>query len=172
MKQCTKCLATKNYSDFHKKTATRDGYAYHCKSCVREYDLKEHDPKRVYERKVVDGKIHCRWCMEYLDESEFGKTKTYCKNCANKVGHAYNLKRFNLSPEEYIDLSNSQNNVCKICGQADKTRLSIDHDHSCCPGANSCGRCIRGLLCSQCNKTLGLIRDDIKILQKMIEYLS
>ncbi len=32
---------------------------------------------------------------------------------------------------------------------------SIDHDHACCPGPTSCGRCIRGLTCHSCNLRLG-----------------
>lgn len=27
----------------------------------------------------------------------------------------------------------------------------IDHDHNCCPGRNSCGDCIRGIVCRDCN---------------------
>ena len=172
MKQCTKCWETKSFSDFHKKSATPDGYAYHCKQCVREYDAKEYDDKRVYERKIIDGKIHCRWCKLYLDENQFGKTKTYCKSCANTIGHTSNIKRYGISPEQYIDMSNAQNNVCKICGSADSKRLSVDHDHSCCPNSSSCGKCIRGLLCHRCNKTLGMVNDDVTVLQKMIQYLS
>ena len=30
----------------------------------------------------------------------------------------------------------------------------IDHDHRCCPGSESCGKCIRGILCSSCNTGL------------------
>jgi hypothetical protein len=174
MKQCTKCHKTKPHSEFHKKKQVGDGYAYHCKQCVKEYDKKEYDPKRVYAIKEKDGLLHCRKCEQYLDKSKFWNNLTYCKDCSKLVGHSANLKRFGLTVDNYIDLEKSQNSLCKICNEPEKhnKRLSVDHDHACCPGANSCGKCVRGLLCSNCNKTLGLIKDDVKILQKMIEYLQ
>ena len=174
MKQCSKCHKTKNYSEFHKKKQIHDGYAYHCKACVKEYDMKEHDPKRVYARKVVDGLIHCRNCEQYLDPSKFWGKLTYCKQCSKDLGHSGNLKKYGMSVDDYITLEKAQNGVCKICNQTEKhrKRLSVDHDHACCPGATSCGSCVRGLLCSNCNKTLGMVKDDVNILQNMIEYLN
>jgi hypothetical protein len=171
MKTCTKCQTLKNFSEFHKYYKSADGYKPHCKSCVREYDLSEHDAKRVFDRKVQGIKMQCRWCKEYLESNSFGKNTTYCKECSLKVGHRNNIRRFNLTPEQYIDLSNAQNNVCKICNNSENKRLSIDHDHSCCNGQFSCGKCIRGLICSRCNRTLGMVNDDKELLQKMIRYL-
>ena len=74
----------------------------------------------------------------------------------------------------FSNLEKSQNGLCKICGEKEKynKRLSIDHDHSCCSGPTSCGKCIRGLLCSRCNKVLGQINDNKDILNKMIQYLK
>ena len=173
MKQCTKCGTTKKYSDFHKYYKSPDGYKHHCKDCTREYDTKKYDSRRVYDIKTQGTNIQCRWCKKYLDKSMFGKYKTYCKNCSSLIGHTNNLKRFGLTPEQYIDMANAQNNVCKICGNKEKQnrRLSVDHDHNCCSGQESCGKCIRGLLCSHCNKTLGLVNDSQEVLQKMIDYL-
>ena len=47
---------------------------------------------------------------------------------------------------------------CGICGQGrghGKRRLVIDHDHACCRGGSSCGRCIRGILCHHHNQQVG-----------------
>lgn len=27
----------------------------------------------------------------------------------------------------------------------------VDHDHKCCSGDKSCGKCVRGILCPGCN---------------------
>lgn len=174
MKQCTKCHQVKDFSEFHKKSNLPGGLAYHCKSCVREYDMKEHDSKRVMPRKQKGDLIHCRKCEKYLDKSKFWGQLTYCKECSKLVGHSANLKRFGLTVEDYIDLEKAQNGVCAICKdpEMNKRRLSVDHDHNCCPGSGSCGKCIRGLLCSNCNTFLGNAKDNIETLKAAIKYLQ
>lgn len=174
MKTCTKCQILKNFSEFHKKRSVKDGHAHWCKACVKEYDKKEHDPKRVFPQKQNGELIHCRKCEQYLDKSKFWNGLTYCRECSKLVGHSGNLKKYGLTVENYIDLEKSQNGVCAICKnpEMNKSRLSVDHDHSCCPGHRSCGKCIRGLLCSNCNTFLGNAKDNIDILQAAIQYLQ
>jgi hypothetical protein len=36
----------------------------------------------------------------------------------------------------------------------------VDHDHSCCQGRRSCGKCVRGALCNRHNLYLGFIEKD------------
>lgn len=48
----------------------------------------------------------------------------------------------------------------------------VDHDHTCCPGKRSCGRCVRGLLCNRCNRALGQFGDDIETLRRAVAYLA
>ena len=172
-KQCTKCKNFKIFSDFHKYSKSPDGYKHFCKTCVREYDLAENDPKRVMPRKRQGQLTHCRYCKEYLDNSKFWGNLTYCKECTKLVGHSGNLKKYGMTMDDYMDMEEKQNKVCKICGKPEKykKRLSVDHDHACCPGPTSCGKCIRGLLCSSCNTVLGQVNDDKVLLQKMIDYL-
>ena len=52
-----------------------------------------------------------------------------------------------------------------------KKAIVIDHDHSCCPGSTSCGKCVRGVLCGECNLMIGLGKDRQDILVSASEYL-
>lgn len=173
LKQCTNCQEYKETYDFHKYAKAQDGLKPWCKVCVKEYDMAEDDPKRVMPRKVQGTNIHCRYCEQYLPKSSFWSNNTYCKKCIVLLGHVNNLKNYCLTRDDYVDMEKSQNGVCKICGESEKynKRLSVDHDHACCPGTKSCGECVRGLLCSTCNRVLGQVKDDKVLLQKMIEYL-
>lgn len=69
-----------------------------------------------------------------------------------------------------------QGGVCANPGCATpdpgKRGWHVDHDHACCPErARSCGKCIRGILCGDCNVMLGNARDDADVLAGAIEYL-
>jgi len=63
---------------------------------------------------------------------------------------------------------------CQACGDPNGVRMSIDHDHSCCPVGNGrkCGNCTRGLLCHRCNVALGNARDSVDHLRSLIAYLE
>lgn len=57
--------------------------------------------------------------------------------------------RYKLTPEARIAMGNA----CAVCG--DSSKPQIDHDHNCCPGARSCGKCVRDILCISCNTLIG-----------------
>jgi hypothetical protein len=77
---------------------------------------------------------------------------------------AYVARQYNLTPEQYEALrsqlrrNSSGSYMCPICDI--RQVRAVDHDHKCCAGKTSCGKCVRGLLCSICNKFLGMIRDN------------
>lgn len=48
----------------------------------------------------------------------------------------------------------------------------VDHSHHCCPGKNSCGTCVRGLLCRNCNLSAGQLDDDASRLLGLAEYIK
>lgn len=186
-KQCTKCKEYKDLSEYHKYAKAADGHKHFCKVCVKQYDLSEHDPKRKRPRKYDEaGNILCNRCHIYFDESNFPdrsgskyqgkvyKLNTYCFDCDKYMGHLGVYRKYGgMTPEDYLRMEAEQNHVCKICGNDnDGRRLMVDHDHKCCPGSNTCGKCTRGLLCKNCNWGLGNAKDSIEILKKMIEYLE
>jgi hypothetical protein len=80
---------------------------------------------------------------------------------------------YGLTPEEYARLYEHQGRRCAICRRATGAtkRLAVDHDHGCCPGPSSCGRCVRGLLCSVCNDLMGHARDDPAFFHRAVDYL-
>lgn len=71
------------------------------------------------------------------------------------------LASYSLTVEQYEALLASQGNACAICRRSFRTRVNqIDHDHSCCSGVTSCGECVRGILCAECNTGLALYGDN------------
>ncbi len=75
-----------------------------------------------------------------------------------------------LSVGDFNALLVAQEGKCAVCG-ADDSPLRVDHDHRCCPGKGSCGGCVRGLLCHNCNTSLGLLADDPNRLLAAAAYL-
>lgn len=82
--------------------------------------------------------------------------------------------RYGITEDQYQQMLKDQDYRCAICGthqEDQKIRMSVDHDHKCCPGLYSCGKCLRGLLCRNCNLMLGVLKDEEEILQAAINYL-
>lgn len=89
--------------------------------------------------------------------------------------HYEPFKLYKLTPDDYDALLAKQGGVCAICGVVPilDERLRVDHDHACCPArSRSCGKCVRGLLCSLCNLMIGYANDDTRRLHRAIEYLD
>lgn len=112
------------------------------------------------------------------------KTKGLCAPCYAKERNRDPIiqeRRFNwklqkhygITRAEYDRILDEQDSACAICGKPElKQRLSVDHDHSCCPGwYENCGKCTRGILCHQCNSAVGFLDDNIKSAENLVAYL-
>lgn len=87
----------------------------------------------------------------------------------------YLTATYSISPEFYDALFEHQGGRCGWCQLAmgKTTTLPVDHDHKCCPGATSCGECVRGLLCHDCNTFLGFrMRDNPEVIKRGARYLK
>jgi len=72
--------------------------------------------------------------------------------------------RYGLPPGAFEIRFTDQDGRCYLCREpldTEKKRgIHVDHDHSCCRGNRSCGKCIRGLACHACNTGIGAFGDD------------
>lgn len=84
----------------------------------------------------------------------------------------YLRRKYNKDLAWYNQTLYDQGGGCAICGRRPTNKsLAVDHDHRCCSGKTSCGRCVRGLLCWICNKKIvGMIERWNVNPQKIVEY--
>lgn len=80
--------------------------------------------------------------------------------------------RYGLTADAFEDLLHRQRGGCAICETRESDRWAVDHDHACCDGDSTCGKCIRGILCFPCNQALGLLRDSPENLKRALSYLT
>jgi hypothetical protein len=76
------------------------------------------------------------------------------------------LRQYNLTPERWNALFESQNKACAICRSLTPNGLNwaTDHDHN----TNE----VRGILCSGCNTGIGQFRDSSELLESAARYLQ
>lgn len=78
------------------------------------------------------------------------------------------MKKYGTTIEWFRDKLIVQNGLCAICDHLSRRfenlqRLQVDHDHSCCDlKTKSCGSCLRGLLCADCNVRLSYLEAVLK----------
>jgi hypothetical protein len=86
----------------------------------------------------------------------------------------YIFAAYGVTKEWYDNKLADQGGLCAICGlpPTPGIRLCIDHDHACCPGRRSCGKCVRGLLHTKCNASLGSFGDSVTALRLALNYLE
>lgn len=135
------------------------------------------------------GSKYCSGCGVEKELDHFYRHKKskdghqgYCKPCANIKLNDYRKNnptviktirdkslrktRYGILDNEYQQKLKEQKNLCAICCKecVSGRNLAVDHNHA-------TGQ-IRGLLCSNCNTSLGGFRDDVALLQEAIKYLE
>ena len=145
---CTKCGDELPHTAefFNVDKTIKIGLMSHCKVCQKKYSSKYYQKNK---RKFIES------------------SKRYYQK--NKKRHINNrLQRdYNITLDGYNKMLAEQDGRCWICGSHEdkfKIRLAVDHCHN--------TKKIRGLLCDNCNKGLGMLKDDPKLLKKAIKYLE
>lgn len=113
----------------------------------------------------------CRECGGVF--SPIAPSHLYCSDDCACLGHdrAKMQKNYGITLEEYAELVEKHAGACAICGgegfelvKGQKNLLVIDHCHS-------TGK-VRGLLCHNCNRGLGLFQDSVDNLRRAADYVE
>ena len=147
--------------------------------CPRHYArFKRHgDASFVTTRSLPDAHDReCKWCGETFVAKD-RRVRTCSTECAVIVEKIVkHVRKYGIEFDDYRRMWFEQNGLCKVCGQESRViredMLSIDHDHKCCDAATSCGKCVRGLVCSHCNRGMGFLDDDPVRLRAAAEYIE
>jgi hypothetical protein len=130
----------------------------------RQYAEKNNARIKVRKRKwYSENSVRLRDAQRARYKAEPEKYRQYFRNQHMK-------QAYGLSETQYAEWVLKQNGKCAICGQAPSGRnrkewnLDVDHDHI--TGA------VRGLLCSPCNRALGLFTDSKEKLESALVYLD
>ena len=160
MKQCSKCGETRPSLEF------QIGHNQ-CKLCVATY-------KKNW---VAQNKPHVQHKLKKYYNSHRDKILSDLKNWRrdNKdvKKNSELISKYGFSIKEFNELLSVQKGLCAICRKQEtsvesrtglKRALAVDHSHS--------TRKVRGLLCSHCNRALGLLKENVEILKSMIAYIE
>jgi hypothetical protein len=143
------------FSDKAPSQSGKSDKAWHCKECASKYksELRQRDPEKTKRQDTEKYQKNREKILAEGKERYHGSPTRRQRNRELK---------YNLPPGGYDVMADAQDWVCAICWQPETAidlrmdgntkDLAVDHDHQCCPKhGSSCGKCVRGLLCQDCN---------------------
>ena len=142
------------YKDINKRKKYKNEYYQAHKEEIKEYN-KEYNSNH---REKINAQ-HREYYHKHQEEID-SQHKEYYHNHEKEIRkyeRIYRLKKhYELNITEFDNLLLAQDNKCLICGQPlylqNPHSVHIDHSHK--TGV------IRGILCSNCNRAIGFLKDN------------
>ncbi len=170
MKKCTRCGIEKTLDRFYfQKNKFNGGLTTYCKDCLcaERKKYREANPEKMRQirkdyRKNNKEKIAEAGRRRWLEHTKHHPEKT----------RYYRIKsEYGITKTQHDQMLLDQGSKCTICEKVfihgfgkGGTNFGVDHCHK-------TGK-VRGLLCHPCNSAIGLVKENVTILSKMIEYLK
>ncbi len=133
----------------------RKKFCSHGCRMLHRYKEEPWDMQPVYEKgRFADKRPivskSCKICGEiYMPTSS---NQRWCSICVPDKRAGNRFIRYGISELKFQEILLSQGHLCPLCGiELTRNNANVDHDHACCNGSKTCGKCWRGLLCQSCN---------------------
>lgn len=155
---CRNCKANKTVDLFPAAPENVGGSSYECSECFQARHARWRDDNRGHVRS--EGRKTMR---KFASKLEKGVQAARVRKSRLKV-------KYGLTEEDVASMRLAQSGRCLICSiEFGKTSwgydaANIDHNHR--------TGMVRGLLCTKCNRGLGLFCDDPRLLAKAAKYLA
>lgn len=144
-----------------KKWSERKVKSKKCKECGIEFTP------------FCGGNLYCDTCSPIVKKRKHAKNQKEWR-AKNPQRHSnlkseWDLKKYGINLNEYNLLLQKQNGKCAICktsnpkGRGKNRKFAVDHCHI----TNK----VRGLLCPMCNTAIGLLQDNIEIIENAKQYI-
>jgi hypothetical protein len=178
IKKCTTCKSDKPLSEYRKDKSRTSGYSPSCNDCNKEAQ------RRWYQNNKAKAKTKAK--VRYAANKDAINKKRKEKHSANpdvirkqKRDHYRNNKdkhreyawraagMKDMTVARYDKMLDEQDGCCAICKTHHSElsrKLSVDHDHV--TGV------VRSLLCDNCNRAIGYLKESVTIMQSAINYLN
>lgn len=176
MKTCKKCAITQEEANFRTYPKYVSGMCIACENEYRRNWRRLTKQRPLYEREklIAEGSNKCFRCDVIKPLAAFKKSKrvntgfvNVCKECMKYQDKFHKLKSaYGITLEDFHNILHKQNNVCAICmSQFDSPRnICVDHNHN--------TKEVRGILCNNCNRGIGLLKDNSINLLRAYKYLK
>lgn len=155
LKQCTRCNIEKDIRLYACDKYKKDGRRSQCKECNKLDHLKRYTANPARERARCDA-YRAFQKIENPGKLELSSKKTKLKST------------YGMTIEDFENMKDAQGGCCYVCRVAETSlkgrSLCVDHDHN-------TGK-IRKLLCNSCNTSLGLLKENIDIMESLIAYVK
>lgn len=171
MKTCTGCKIEQDENNYCLNRNAKDGLNHRCNKCRKQYYQKNREKilkeKQQYfimnkeEIRIRKNLWHKTFREKYPEKYKERVKIQYQRR--KKQLKEYKLKtKYGLTFDDINKMLLEQNNLCKICLNI-LTKPNVDHCHI-------TGK-VRGLLCGNCNTAIGLMKEDLSILNRAHMYL-
>lgn len=105
-----------------------------------------------------------KYCV-FHPEMKTYRQADYCRRCYDRHRKWKDRGMIDMTTKRYYEMLKSQDGKCLFCDRQPREDRFFDTDHD-----HKTGR-VRGLLCNEHNRAVGVVEKNIDLLPKFLEYI-